>query len=164
MHVGQIMLVEAENAEEAIDKVNSAIIETEYPTPDWSDWKQIGGRWQGTLGAENALPYSDPQAQKVLEEWLAHRAGSIAEYAEAAGKVDLDARVKNYDPFAPNNYAEDAMNLWRMKKLIQMLDSDWTSDTGIYDLEVWSASLNYFKGRCELAPEMQYLVMVDFHF
>jgi hypothetical protein len=164
MHVGQIMLVEAENAEEAIDKVRSAVIETEYPTPDWSDWKEIGGRWQGTLGAENALPYSDPKAQEVLEEWLTHRAGSLAEYAEAAGKVDLDARVKNYDPFAPNDFAEDAMNLWRMKKLIQMLDSDWTSDTGIYDLEVWSASLNYFKGRCELAPEMQYLVMVDFHF
>jgi hypothetical protein len=157
------MLVEAENAEEAIDKVTSAIIETEYPTPDWSDWKEIGGRWQGTL-PNNAIPYSDPQAQKILDEWLAQRTATIAEYAEAASKVELDVRVKNYDPFAPNNYAEDAMNLWRMKKLIQMLDSDWTCDTGVYDLEVWSASLNYFKGRCELAPEMQYLVMVDFHF
>jgi hypothetical protein len=36
-------------------------------------------------------------------------------------------------------------------------------DTGVYDLETWSANLKAFIGRSELAPEMQFLVAVSFH-
>ena len=164
MHVAQLMLVEAETAEEAIDAVRSKIIDAEYPSPNWSDWKEIGGRWSGLLGGANAAPYTDAVCVQQVEEFLKSRQQEMENYLKESEGIDVADRVKNYDPFAELSFGDDGMKMWRMQKVLQMLNDDWTPDTGVYDLEAWSASLRYFRQRCALAPEMQFAVVVDFHF
>jgi hypothetical protein len=47
---------------------------------------------------------------------------------------------------------------------MQTLQDDWTSDSGVFDLQEGTASLTYFKERLTARPEKQFLVPVDFHF
>jgi len=48
--------------------------------------------------------------------------------------------------------------------LAKLLGDDWTSDSAVYDLDNFTGNLKSFRERLAVAPEMQYLVMVDFHF
>jgi len=56
------------------------------------------------------------------------------------------------------------MKLYYLEKIAKLLNGSWTSDALIYDLEQQTINLKYFRERLAIAPEMQYLVMVDFHF
>jgi hypothetical protein len=51
-----------------------------------------------------------------------------------------------------------------MQKLMQTLQDDWTSDSGVYDLQEGTASFTYFIERVTARPEKQFLIPVDFHF
>ena len=167
MHVGQILLVEAESHEEALDKVKSVVQYSENPTPDWSDWNEIGGRWNGMFGKDkNVLRYTENTAlaEEKLGEWIEGRKAEIARYLEAVKTVDLHAVASSYNPEAEKTYGASSMSLWQLGKLVSILDDDWTPDSGVYDLENYTANLKAFRERLAIAPEMQYLVVVDFHF
>jgi len=56
------------------------------------------------------------------------------------------------------------MDLWATKKLAQLLDDQWTPDSGVYDLENWTGNLRNFTERVAKNPEQQFLIPVDFHF
>ena len=60
IHCVQLLLVEADTHQEAIANVESRLEEA-----DWSDWSQVGGRWEGMFGDDeptNALNYAnDPE-------------------------------------------------------------------------------------------------------
>jgi len=60
MHCVQLLLVEADTHQEAIGEVESRLEEA-----DWSDWSEVGGRWQGMFGDDeptNALNYANDPA------------------------------------------------------------------------------------------------------
>ena len=176
MHVCQIMLVEADNVNDAFDSVYSHLSEEE---PRWSDWHNadnprtlnFAGRWSGTVfgtpnakgvynadEAPNYLQYSsDPAlAERAITEYLDHRLNDIRSYQAKA--VDLKSYA--YDPYS----IKFEMDLWATKKLAQMLSDEWTCDSGIYDLEEWTSNLRSFVVRVKNAPEKQWLIPVDFHF
>lgn len=176
MHTCQIMLVEADTVEEAFDDVESKLSEGE---PRWSDWHNasgsrslnFAGRWTGSVfgtpnskgvydadEAPNYLQYSsDPAlAERAITEYLDHRLNDIRSYQARA--VDLASFA--YDPYA----TKFDMDLWATKKLAQLLDDEWTCDTGIYDLNDWTGNLRSFVERVKTAPEKQWLIPVDFHF
>jgi hypothetical protein len=168
MHVGQILLVEAESHEEALDKVKSAVQYSESPTPDWSDWNEIGGRWSDFFGKDkNVIRYTE-NAQLVenkLAEWLESRQSEVKKYHSEVANFNLGKVVENYHPEAEQKWVgDDSMNLWRLIKLAKLLSDDWTPDSAVYDLDNYTANLKSFRERLAVAPEMQYLVMVDFHF
>jgi hypothetical protein len=50
-----------------------------------------------------------------------------------------------------------------MKKLVALYNNEWSSDSGIYDLEAWDATLAHFFERVKKSPEKQFLIPVDFH-
>lgn len=169
MHVGQILLVEAESHEEAEDKVRSAVQYSETPNPDWSDWNEIGGRWSDFFGkGKNVLRYSENTAlaEEKLAEWIAGRKGEMERYYEQVKDVSIANYISMYDAEADHRsfVGQDSMNLWYLIKLAKLLSDDWTPDTGVYDLENYTANLKSFRERVAVAPEMQYMVMVDFHF
>lgn len=176
MHVCQIMLVEADNVNDAFDAVCSALSDGE---PRWSDWHNadnprtlnFAGRWTGSVfgtpnaqgvydadEAPNYLQYSaDPAlAERAITEYLEHRLNDIRSYQIKA--VDLKSFA--YDPYS----TKFDMDLWATKKLAQMLDDEWTPDTAIYDLDNWTGNLRPFVERVKVAPEKQWLIPVDFHF
>ncbi len=163
MHKLQIMLVEAENAEEAISLVSGLLSnEDGVPQPNWSDWHEIGGRWSGHFNGEDAVPYSSAIGRIKLNEAVEERKAAIASLYERVKNFDLKSAVEKYDAFAHSSDSE--WKAWELRKLAGLLDDTWLPESGVYDLNDWTANLKPFKGRCELAPEMQYLVAVDFHY
>lgn len=168
MHVGQILLVEAESHEEAEDKVRSAIQHSDEPNPNWSDWNEIGGRWADFFGKDkNSMRYTENAAlaEEKLGTWIECRHAEVKKYHSEISSFDLAKVVENYNAEAePKWVGEDSMNLWRLIKLAKLLSDDWTADSSVFDLENYTANLKSFRERLAVAPEMQYLVMVDFHF
>lgn len=172
MHICQIILVQAEDVEDAFSLVENTL-EGGYPT--WSDWhnatnahsKDFAGRWSGQVFADekkpeelapNYLRYSDDPAlaEKVLSEWLEGRMATLREYR---GKM-ADLNTVKYDPYT---HSFD-MSLYYALKVAQLLNDEWTPDSGVYDLTYGTADLSDFIERVKKEPTKQYLIPVDFHF
>lgn len=171
-HVAHILLVEAETAEEARDKVWSRLM-GETNEPEWSDWhnvsagdKSFAGRWEGHFfGKENeqdVLCYADNPtlAEEVIIQQLGYRADRIAEYRAKLVEEGYDIMSATYDPYGDGF----DMKPWYVKKIAQILNDDWTPDTYVFDLENYNASLGDFAKRVIDSPEKQFMIVVDFHF
>jgi hypothetical protein len=171
MHTCHILLVEADSAQDALDYVR-AQIHGEDPYPTWSDWSEIGGRWSGIFNGwddtQDVLCYADNPtlADDILKDFIKYRVASIEQYKkelDTEGFV-VDTAIAEYDPYSNDKRFANGMNLWRLQKLAQALQDDWTCDSGVFDLKDGTASLTYFKERLTANPEKQYLVPVDLHF
>jgi hypothetical protein len=55
---------------------------------------------------------------------------------------------------------------WDIKDCISMLNNIWTPDSGFYDNQEFTSSLQYLEERLDNEEQgaLQYLVPVDFHF
>lgn len=151
------MLVEAETADDAVSSVRG-LLDGESATPSWSDYHDIVDEFDG----RSAVAYSETIGQMKLKEFLDYRKADLQRYYDQVKNFDLAKAVENYDPFR-GGYTEDHFRTYELRKLASILEDSWTMDTGVYDLETWSANLKAFIGRSELAPEMQFLVAVSFH-
>ena len=76
---------------------------------------------------------------------------------------DVEKSISEYNPYE-QRFDDSGMNMWRLQRISKILNNDWCSDTGVYDLQEHTANLKYFKDRLDKNPEKQYLVPVDFHF
>ena len=184
------MLIEAESVDEAFASVGFKL--EEAGAPSWSDWHEAGGspydhnyagRWTGSIflppelatlkarGEEypttspNYLQYSsDPDlAEQAITEALEFRMKDIREYRKRIADKRVDLVAYPYNPLQDHFEVVDAMDIWYVKKLTQLLMDEWTPDSGIYDLETWTGSLKYFIERVKANPEKQWLIPVDFH-
>ena len=163
MHTGHILLVEAESEEEAIDKVQSAITHADEPTPIWSDWHEVGGRWDDYFGEHgHVLQYSKDEelAEKSINSMIELRKNSMRDAWEKVKTLDVEAAIENYNPDVHNF----DMDFYYLEKIGKNLNESWTPESLVYDLDTWTPNLKYFRGRVAIAPEMQFLVVVDFHF
>lgn len=171
MHTGQILLVEAETASDALDFVNSQI-NGEDPYPTWSDWCEVGGRWSGLFrewgDADNVMAYMDNPtlAEELITEFTGYRLANIQRYKEELDKdgFTIEKALADYDMVDDEKRFANGMNLWRLQKLSQLLQEDWTNDSGVFDLKEGTGSLAYFRNRLAESPLNQYLVVVDFHY
>lgn len=163
-HTGQILLVVADTEEEALDAVRSAITYNDVPNPDWSDWHEIGGRWDGQLEGKNVMQYhgNEAKAEEFIAGRLAERRQEMEYLLEKSKDITLEDAHDQYDPEVEN--FKYSMNVYYHEKLAKVLQDDWTTDSYVYDLEVYTANLKYFRERLEKEPEKQFLVVVDFHF
>jgi hypothetical protein len=171
------MLVEAEDAEDAIGIVRGAITHAETPYPAWSDWHGgiadgLAGRWSGLFQGweenQDVLCYTENKvlADDIIKEFLSYRIAETKNLWEGVKKeseFDLEKIISEYDPYK-QKFDNNAMNTWRLQRIAKILNNDWCSDTGVYDLHDHTANLEYFKDRLDKKPEKQYLVPVDFHF
>lgn len=170
MHVCQIMLVEAEDAEDALATVRGEITYAEQAYPAWSDWHEIGGRWDGLFEGwdetRNVLGYTENEqlAKDMIENFLGNRMQTMKHYLEVVEKenVSLEEKVKTYNPYEMDY--KEIHAVWSIQRLTKLLSNDWTSDTGVYDLKDHTANLEYFQKRLAENPTKQFLVPVDFHF
>ena len=171
MHTCHILLVEADSAEDAVDFVKSQLMGDD-PYPTWSDWHEIGGRWSGIFNGwddtQDVLCYTDNPtlADDILKQFTDYRLANIKRYKEELDSdgFSMEKAIGEYDPHSNEKRFENGLNLWRMQKLAQALQDDWTCDSGVFDLKEGTASLTYFKERLTASPEKQFLVPVDFHF
>lgn len=172
-HVCQIILVQANDVDDAFSLVEDALAERGYPL--WSDWhnatnaseRDFAGRWSGVVFADEADPdtkapnylqYSDDPdlAEKTISNWLEARIQSIREYKAKM----LDLTTAKYEPYI------DSLNMpaWYALKVAELLNDNWTADSGVYDLTYGTANLYQFIQRVKTVPEKQFLIPVDFHY
>jgi hypothetical protein len=141
------LLVVADTPQEAFQEVASKLSDE----PKWSDWNSAGekpmdfaGRWSGeifgTIDEDGKMSNTDTNPNYL--------------------RYSLDLTTYTYDPYA----SKLDMDLWATKKLAQLLSDEWTPDSGVYDLEWWTGSLDPFTKRVGLEPTKQFLIPVDFHF
>ncbi len=178
MHTCQIMLVEADSADDALGYVKGTITHAETPYPAWSDWHGgiadgLAGRWSGLFQGweenQDVLCYTENivLADDIIEQFLSYRIAETknlwSEIKRTNGGFDIEKALSEYDPYS-QKFDENAMQMWRLQRVAKILNNDWCSDTGVYDLQDHTANLEYFKNRLDKSPEKQYLVPVDFHF
>lgn len=162
MHCVQLIFIEADTHQEAIDNVASRLDEA-----DWSDWASVGGRWKGVFGEgePDAILYSnDPEKWnemvKTFSEYrVAHMKEALASL-EKKGKTVGDL-IDDYDPMT--NDFDLGMEGYYLRRIGSLLADYWTSDSSMYDLEAGTSNLTYLQERIEKDPKKQFMVAVDFH-
>jgi hypothetical protein len=121
--------------------------------------------WDDT---KDVLRYTDNPtlAEDIIKNFADYRLAEIKRYKEQLDEegFSLDKVIAEYDINDNKANFANGMKLWRMQKIMQTLQDDWTSDSGVFDLQEGTASLTYFKERLTARPEKQFLVPVDFHF
>ena len=162
MHCVQLLFIEAETHQDAIDEVASRLEEA-----DWSDWSEVGGRWSGLFGEgePNAILYSnDPEKwNEMITTFSEYR---VAHLKEALATIDktgksLGELIGEYSPMA-NNF-DLGMKGYYIRRIGTLLADYWTSDSAMYDLEAGTSNLEYLQERIEKEPKKQFMVAVDFH-
>lgn len=163
MHTVQLLLIEADTHQEAVEIVDSKINDWEG---HWSDWHAIGGRWSGIFGENHpdVINYkNDPELfEKQIKDFVEARKNRLKENLERfeEGKKSLSDYVSDYNP----EIFDFDMNLYALKSLTRIMAGDWTYDSCFFDLEAYSETLHPFRERVATHPEKQFAVAVDFHF
>jgi len=185
MHTLHYISVEADNKQEAFDKVVVALSPNEdgYRLADWSDWHVVGGgRYSSNANKENNLMagYNDDPTDVI---GYAEDKEKFQETLINVGKWKSHAMNRaikefNSDKFISDmvDYASEGgrseyngntiMNAYTVKETATMLMGGWIPDSGFYDLEENIAETTYLKERLDKPEQaaLQYLVPVDFHF
>jgi hypothetical protein len=162
MHCVQLLFVEADTHQDAIDEVNSKLDQA-----DWSDWSEVGGRWSGIFGEgePNAILYSnDPEKwDEMIKTFSDYRVAHMKEALAELEKDDKDVSdlIDEYDPLA-NNF-DLGMKGYYLRRIGSLLADYWTSDSAVFDLEAGTSNLAYLTERTATNPKKQFMVAVDFH-
>ena len=187
MHTLHYLAVEAQDKQEAFDKVVSALLPNEdgYRLADWSDWHVVGGgRWSTNAQKTNDIMggYNDDptdvlgfsEDKEKFQEVVSDIAKWKAETVNRAIKtIDTDRFISDLVDYAseggrPSNHFDGnkLMNIYAIKEAANMLMGSWIPDSGFYDLEENIAEVTYLKERLDKPEQasLQYLVPVDFHF
>ena len=183
MHTLQYIAVEADNKQQAFDKVVVSLSTREdgYRFADWSDWHVVGGGRFSEKAHKNIMDGYTDDPTDILG--FAEDKDKFQETLTNVGKWKAQAMNRAIKEFKPDKFISDMvdyaseggrseysgdvmMSAYTMKEAATMLMGGWTCDSGLYDLEENIAEATYIKERLD-KPEQavrQYLVPVDFHF
>lgn len=159
MHVGHIILVEAENEQEARSSVEHHLENGYF---GWSDWSQLGGRYQDFFGFEgDILNYDDNPtlAEQAIEQANSYRAERLSHYISRCQEEGIDIKTLGL----PENF-EDSYKMYPLLKAAEIASGRGSENSYIWDLEYGSSYITDFRKRVAERPEHQFLVVVDFHF
>lgn len=177
MHTGHIILVKAENHEDAISTVWTAVNTSDetWFAANWSDWAVVAhegiseSRWNMkdfldkedlyTGVNDHALSYETERDlfEKVVQHQLDQRANAF----EGVIRSLKDAGVESVYDF---NLDQDDQVSWQLRRLGTLASSIYNPDSKIFDLENYDANLKYFRADTEAGNTNWYAVVVDFHF
>jgi hypothetical protein len=159
MHVLHWIAVEADNEPEAFSKVQTEMISAEGMWWDWYD-DSIGGRWANN---DWCKIYQGKDILIGLDHVKANRKSEVERAVEKIDLSEFESQLHGYDgeDVVTNDYS---MNLWRIKKVAEMLSGEWNCDSYFYDMEYGHGTMAEVLKRVESDPDKQFLVPIDFHF
>lgn len=172
MHVAHILLVQADDVDDAFQQVYNDL--TDCP-PDWSDWHSadapaehnFAGRWTGAFFKSDKEDEPNPNHLCYAED-KALAEITISNQLELRDREIVTLRkhmVTDLSSVTPDHYADKwDSHIWYSEKFCKLVSNDWVSDSYIYDMVERTGSLHHFMKRVMLAPEKQFLIPVDFHF
>ena len=159
MHVGHIILVEAENEQEARNSVEHHLENGYF---GWSDWSQLGGRYHDFFGFEgDILNYDDNPtlAEQAIAQANSYRAERLSHYIGRIKEEGIDINTLGL----PQNF-EDSFKMYPLLKAAEIATGHSSENSYLWDLEYGSSEETDFRKRVAEKPEHQFLVVVDFHF
>ena len=185
MHTLHYLAVEADNKQEAFDKVVVSLQTNEdgYRIGDWSDWHVVGGgRW--STNAQKSKDFMDgynhdstdvigyaenkEKFQEVIKDILRFRSQSMNRNIV---EIKTDKFISQMVDYASEGgrgpwNGDTIMNVYSIKQAAEMLMGSWTCDSGFYDLQEHVSEFEYLNERLDKPEQsaLQYLVPVDFHF
>jgi hypothetical protein len=160
MHVPHLLFTEAADADEARQKVSHFI----EMAADWSDWNEIGGRWEGLFDGENILCYKDnPELfKKEVADFQETMDNEFDRYLDEVGDMTVSELTHNYKHKSekpdPNHL------VWKAQLVIEMSKDTYESHSQLYDTVEYTSDTTAMFKRCDENPETQYAVIWDFHF
>ena len=185
MHTLHYIAVEADNKQEAFDKVVVSLQPNEdgHRIGDWSDWHVVGGgRWSTNAqtskdfmdgyrdDSTDVISYAENKEkfQEVTKDILRFRSQSMN---RNIAEIKTDKFISQMVDYASEGgrgpwNGDTLMNVYSIKQAAEMLMGSWTCDSGFYDLQEHVSEFEYLDERLD-KPELamrQYLVPVDFHF
>jgi hypothetical protein len=158
MHVGQLVLVSAENIDITNrDEVNRytemQLSNDDQVTDNWWDWCSVGGRWEdylketissmiwpNQLDSPVALKLTRdnwPMAIKLLEKAIEQRAMAVVEYVSQlkALNIDLNEYILNFEPLP-----KDKDSTWvpyYIRNIFSIKHGDWGPESAYVDTTNW---------------------------
>ena len=173
MHTLHFFAVEADGIQEAFEKVYNALEESPLP---WSDWHVVGGgRWNSDPSKQYQDSDNDIVRYPDNKEKFHDMLDSVSKYRteqveRLALHSDLDAiKVAAVDYIVQGGKddfwdAKNGMQLWSIKRAIEMMQGEYGPDSMFFDLASGSTSMKYLMERLDTSPDNQYLVPVDLHY
>lgn len=171
MHTGHIILVKADDHEDAISSVRCLLDDTDSRWASWSDWSVVGDEGFGESrykftdfmedgeewdGASIYAVSRDDEADlfyKMLEKFYGFRQAAFDRMKDELKDQDFSVSLDQDDQLT-----------YKLYKFAELADSHYTYDSGVYDLQNWTANLRYFREAEKNNEHGWYAVLVDFHF
>lgn len=176
MHVIQQIAVKAESADEAMSNVKSSFDEMYSESEGlggWSDWYVVGGgRWnsnpanQYNDSSNDIISYSNnPESfNSTLAKFLEHRKEEMVYLKEHFTVETFSELVDKFIDGTFNDEDRFDMNAWYIKKAADLINGNWNSDSGFFDLQNMTTTPKYMQEDLDKGNKNWYLVPVDFHF
>jgi hypothetical protein len=139
-------------------------------TSSWYDWFVVGG---GRFNPDETMQYeNDFEAVISYEENADLFNATVAECLHSKGKEfqELLTEFKNsgidiIDKFEKYDGGMDySMDLYAVKKMIDIMQGKWDYTTRLYDVTNWSTNTNHMYNRIDNGEKNWFLVPIDFHF
>ena len=179
MHVLQWIAIREDSKQEALSLVQSHL--EDMLTPDsggtgFFDWFVAGGgRWNTQEGDDDMSAYREGKTNMVIsfeeepdlfEERvllsMEARKAEFDRYASEAKPELFDKIINNYNPREID--FSISMDLYPIKKVIDMAYGEWDFNSYFFDLENQSTTPKYMFETIDKDEKNWYLVPVDFHF
>ena len=174
MHTLHYWAVQAEDKEQAFFTVKERLINEDGSNwVNWSDWHVVGGgRWSDSQYEDSSsmvISYAETpdkfnETIELCKKWR------IEEMNRCLKEINTDKLISDIVDYISNSGMPTdqrfEMNNYYIQNATKMLQDDYTSNSGFYDMEEYSAHMGYLKDRIDNPDTkmLQFLVPIDFHF
>lgn len=169
MHTLQYIAIQSEDKESAAHTVETLLNEELNPGHSWYDWFIVGGGrfaktedpYQDTF--ETVISYADTPDifNEVVADCLTAQGKEFQELLTEfkQSETNLVELFENY-----KGGIEFSMNLYPVKKMIDIMQGAWDYTCRFYDLNSWSSDTHHMNRSLADGNKNWFLVPIDFHF
>ncbi len=169
MHTLQYIAIQSEDKESAASTVETLLNEELNPGHSWYDWFVVGG---GRFN-DGEDPYEETYETTISYEDTPELFDSVvAECKQKQGRefqellIDFKlSKLNLLEMFeAWNGEMNFSMDLYPVKKMIDIMQGSWDYTSRFYDLANWSTNTHHMNRSIADGTKNWFLVPIDFHF
>lgn len=174
MHIAHLVLVKAEDREDAVATVEMILNDFDGGRPaTFYDWFSVGegygsfggSRWtisDWNIETQNPYVVSYQEEKEQFMQLLNNFVEAREKEFERAKEEALEISIHNLETFK-GDY-QKAFNAYKLSLVAELASGDYIADSRYYDLSNYSTTLTWFEEDLEKGEDNWYGVIVDFHF